>query len=266
MALDIRSTHADQGKVFDVADPELHGKVIKAGLEVSEIEFDDGAQRYVSNVHLRAVEVVADELSQLNPSSAVSEIIRRGQEAMARKRRAWDDWLAIAEALQAGRADVMSSLHTNKPHGRRYENAMGEWLIAHSFKEIDKGTRKRLLDCLEHKAEIEKWRSRLTDSERFAFNHPDTVLRKWKAATVVPDPNAPPCISPMQKINDALAAVIEERDRYKREVEQGGGDLWTAQDRPRDIARIIIAKLSKDKAQKVARAILEVLKKEERRQ
>ena len=91
MALDIRSTHADQGKVFDVADPELHGKVIKAGLEVSEIEFDDGAQRYVSNVHLRAVEVVADELSQLNPSSAVSEIIRRGQEAMARKRRAWDD-------------------------------------------------------------------------------------------------------------------------------------------------------------------------------
>jgi hypothetical protein len=95
-----------------------------------------------------------DELSQLNPSR-VSEIVRLGQEAMARKR-AWDDWLVIAEALQIGRAEIMHELHTNDPHGRRYEKAMSNWLIAHSFKEIDKGTRKRLLDCLKHKIEIEK--------------------------------------------------------------------------------------------------------------
>jgi hypothetical protein len=201
----------------------------------------------------------ADELSQLN-SSLNSEIVRLGQEAMSRKRRGWDDWLLIAEALQVGRTDVMHELHTNEAHGSRFEKAMGEWLVANSFKEIDKGTRKRLLDCLKHKIEIEKWRARLTDAERFKFNHPDAVLRKWKAATVISDPNAPVRVSPMRKLKDELVAVIEERDRYKREVDRGGGDVWTPEDTPKKIAEIMIGKLSKWKAEKVAREILDTLK------
>ena len=35
---------------------------------------------------------------------------------------------------------------------------MAEWLVTNGFKEIDKGTRGRLLDCLKHLAEIEAWR------------------------------------------------------------------------------------------------------------
>jgi hypothetical protein len=248
---------AGQDKVFDVADPDLHGKVVKAGPEVSEVRFEDGAERNVPNVHLRAVAVADDGLSQLNPSS---EIVRLGQEAMARKRRAWEDWLAIAAALQFGRTEVMRELHTNETAGRRFEKAMSDWLITHSFKEIDKGTRSRLLECLKHKAEIEKWRSCLTNSERFAFNHPDTILRKWKASTVVPDPNAPKKPSPMQKIKDELVAVIEERDRMRREIERGGGDLWVAEDRPRDIADVIFRKVGKAKAEKIARELLNAVK------
>jgi hypothetical protein len=205
-----------------------------------------------------------DELSQLNPS-LVSEIVRLGQEAMARKRRAWNDWLAIAEALQIGRAEVMHELQTNQPRGCRYEKAMGRWLIAHSFKGIDKGTRKRLLDCLKHKTEIEAWRARLTDAERFAFNHPDTVLRKWKAAAAVPDLNAPQKVSAVQKLKDSLVNLQEENDRMKREIERGGGDLWSADDRLQDIARVILGKLNKTKAEKVAREILNALKVASRR-
>jgi hypothetical protein len=259
-AVDIRSAVADQAnRVFDIADPDQFGKIVRAGSEVSEVRFDDGAERNVPNDHLRAVEAVDDGLSQPNPSP-VSEIIRLGQEAMARKRRAWDDWLAIAEALQAGRTEVMRSLHTNEPRGRRYEKAMGEWLVANSFKEIDKGTRKRLLDCLTHKTEIAAWRARLTDGERFAFNHPDTVLRKWKAATVVPNPDAPAKISPVQKWKEAVVTLQEENDRMKREIERGGGDLFTADDRPRDIVRVLIGKLGQTKAEKVAREILKTLR------
>jgi hypothetical protein len=245
---------------FDVADPNRHGKILRAGIEVSEVRYDDGgAERNVTNRHLRAVEATDDGLRQLNPS--VSEVVRLGQEAMARKRRGWDDWLAIAEALQFGRTEVTHALHTNEPRGRRFEKAMSEWLIAHSFKEIDKGTRSRLLDCLKYKIEIEKWRVRLTDAERFAFNHPDTVLRKWKAATVIPDPNAPVKVSPHQKLKDSLIALQEDNDRMKREIERGGGDLWSADDRPKDIARVIVGKLTKAKAEKVAHEILTALKK-----
>jgi hypothetical protein len=200
-----------------------------------------------------------DELSQLNPSP-ISKIVRLGQEAMVRKRRAWDDWLAIAEALQVGRAEVMHELHTNDPHGRRYEKAMSNWLIAHSFNEIDKGIRKRLLDCLKHKIEIAEWRARLTDAERFSFNHPDTVLRKWKAATAVPDPNAPQKVSAVQKLKDELVSVVKELDRYKREVERGGGDLWDRADHVKDIAKVMIDQLGKAKVEKVAHTILAALK------
>jgi hypothetical protein len=256
MSLDIQPPVTDQGgKVFDIADPDLHGKLLKAGPEVSEVRFDDGAQRYVTNVHLR---VVDDGLSQLNPVQP-DQIIRRGQEALARLRRTWSDWIEVAEALAVGRTEVMRELHTNSPTGRRYEKAMAEWLAAHSFKTIDKGTRHRLLECLQHKTEIEAWRSRLTENERDRFNHPDTVLRKWKT-TAIPKADAEPKVSPMQKLKDELVVVVEERDRMKREIESGGGDLWSADDRPQDIARVILGKLSKTKAEKVAREILNALK------
>jgi hypothetical protein len=250
MSLDIQPPVTDQGgKVFDIADPDLHGKILKADPEVSEV-------RYVTNVHLR---VVDDGLSQLNPVQP-DQIIRRGQEALARLRRTWSDWMEVAEALAVGRTEVMRELHTNSPTGRRYEKAMGEWLAAHSFKTIDKGTRHRLLECLQHKTEIEGWRSRLTENRRDRFNHPDSVLRKWKQTTAIPKANAEPKVSPMQKLKDELVVVVEERDRMKREIESGGGDLWSADDRPNDIARVILGKLSKTKAEKVAREILAALK------
>ena len=211
---------------------------------------------HIPTAHLRTV--VDDGLSQHNPS-AVSEIVRLGQEVMAGKRRAWDDWLAIAEALQVGRTDVMRELHTNDPHGRRFEKAMGEWLLAYGFKEIDKGTRSRLLECLKHKVEIEAWRSRLTAAEQFTFGHPDTVLRKWKASTVVPDPSAPPRVSPVQKLKDSVVALHEENGRMRREIERGGGDLWSAEDRAQDIAKVIFGKLNRSKAERVARAILKMV-------
>ena len=119
-------------------------------------------------------------LGQPNPLTT-DEVIRRGQEAMERKRRSFDDWMLIAEALQVGRTEVMRVLHTNKPTGARYEKAMGEWLFTRSFHLIDKCTRNHLLECLRHRIEIAKWRAALTEAERFNFNHPTNVLRKWKS-------------------------------------------------------------------------------------
>jgi hypothetical protein len=68
-------------------------------------------------------------------------------------------------------------------------------------------------------------------------------------------------VSAYQRQQQELVAVIEERDRYKRELERGGGDLWTPDDTPKAIAEIMLVKLSKTKAEKVARAILAALKK-----
>jgi hypothetical protein len=77
---------------------------------------------------------------------------------------------------------------------------------------------------------------------------------------VIPKADAEPKPSAMQKLKDSVAALSEENDRMKREIERGGGDLWCPEDRPRDIANVIVAKLTRAKAEKVAREILSVLK------
>ena len=44
----------------------------------------------------------------------------------------------IAEALAIGRTESMQKSGTDKPRGKRYEKAIGEWLRTHSFRGIDK--------------------------------------------------------------------------------------------------------------------------------
>jgi hypothetical protein len=195
-------------------------------------------ERGAENDHAEPQVTAGDGLAQDNPSRPTEhqEKVRLGQEAMARQRRGWDDWMAIGEALAVGRAEVMRKVGTNEPIGRRYEKAMAEWLVANSFKEIDKGTRSRLLDCLEHRTEIEAWRSVRTGSERFRFNHPNTVFRKWKAATTVPDANAKPRTSPVAKLKESIALLSEENESLRRKIERDGGDLTSMAEGPNDIA------------------------------
>jgi hypothetical protein len=179
-----------------------------------------------------------DGLAQDNPSRPAEhqEKVRLGQEAMARQRRGWDDWMAIGEALAVGRAEVMREVNTNRPTGRRYEKAMANWLIEHAFHEIDPATRSRLLACVKHRTEIERWRAVLPDPERFRFNHPNTVFRKWKAATSVPDPSAKPKTSPFAKLKESIALLSEENERMRREIARDGGDLNSKAESPNDVA------------------------------
>ena len=63
-----------------------------------------------------------------------------------------------------------------------------------------------------------------------------------------------------QKLQDSVTTLQEENDRMRREIERGGGDLWTKDDRPKDIARLMIGKLGKSKAAKLADEIRKALK------
>ena len=209
---------------------------------------------------------ISDGLCCHNPSELK---VRLGQEAMARQRRRWVDFMIIAEALDVGRAEVMRDLHTNQPTGRRYEKAMGEWLVANGFKDIDKGTRCRLLECLRVREQIERWRALLTDGERFKLNHPDAVLRKWKAATAIPDPNARPKPSPYARLKDANIELQLHRLKQHGDgnaftkddkIETADGDLWKPTDTAADIADVMVATLSPAKAERTAREILKRVK------
>jgi hypothetical protein len=141
--------------------------------------------------------------------------IRRGQEAWKRHKddATWSDWLAIGQALAIGRQDAMAAAGTNAPSGKGYNIAFGEWLARHHFDDIDKGDRSRLLDVMSNLPAIEAWRARLPQTDRLRLNHPNSVLRKWKADTVVKPPK-----EPKPTLRDSVANLSEENAAKDRRI------------------------------------------------
>jgi hypothetical protein len=76
-------------------------------------------ERAAENDHAEPQVTAGDGLTQDNPSRPPEhqEKVRLGQEAMARQRRGWDDWMAIGDALAVGRAEVMRKVGTNATFG-----------------------------------------------------------------------------------------------------------------------------------------------------
>ena len=165
----------------------------------------------------------SDGLTQVNPSRSQQDEgkIQRGREAFQRQQRGWEDWMAVAEVLIIGRAEVMLTANTSDPRGKRYQKDMGVWLIENGFKGLDKSIRSRLLKCLEDRGEIEKWRATLTEPERLRYNHPNTVLRKWKSRTILATTKRK---SRTAEFNETVQRLEDENFALRRRKEVGQTD------------------------------------------
>lgn len=110
--------------------------------------------------------------------------IEKGRAAWARIQQDahWQDWVITGKALMIGRQDAMREAHTNKPEGGAYTRAFSAWLAAHGFGDMDKGTRARLLYCIDDLDRITAWRAGFATNQRRDYNHPSTVWRKYEAS------------------------------------------------------------------------------------
>ena len=141
-------------------------------------------------------------------------VSRQGSEAWQRlsKDANWSDWLQVGEALQVGRELAMNKAETNKPEGKGYNTAFGEWLIKYKLDTLDKGARSRLFDVMAYLPEIEKWRQTLTLTERLKLNNPHSVLRRWKASTQIKT------TADKSTLRDSVIALSEENHKLKELV------------------------------------------------
>src|SRR5215471_3005212 len=96
--------------------------------------------------------------------------------------------------------------------------AFGEWLQRYKLDDMDKGDRSRLFQVMDNLGQIEEWRKTLTLTERLKLNHPNAVLRKWKAH-MAPEPRTESG-EPKPTLRDSVVNLSEERDALKRELAQ----------------------------------------------
>ena len=180
------------------------------------------------------------------------EIIRSGQEAWTRLKteRCREDWFAVAEAIQEGRRVAMIGAKTNQPRGSLYDSVFGDWLKEKGFDAIDKGDRKRLLDCLAHRSEIETWLATLPAKKRLRVNHPNTIWRGWKKTTVKATKNSTQ-LSHLAKLRQEVVRLEEENRHFR----SAGDDLFSVHDSAADITWLLADRLSRLSPTKVRQVV-----------
>jgi hypothetical protein len=196
--------------------PSVNGqsRTTKTSLDPLTVEFPNGLKNTV-------ITEGVDGLSQVNPSRPPEdeETIRRGREAFKRQQFAWNDWMAIGDAFVIGQTESMLLANTNKPEGKRYQKAIDVWLIENGFKGLDKSVRSRLRKCCEYRDKIEKWRATLTESERFRYNHPNTVYRKWEKSRLPGTTTKRK--STFATLKESVQRLEEENADLKRNMQSG---------------------------------------------
>jgi hypothetical protein len=142
-------------------------------------------------------------------------VCRQGMQAWQRlkKEKSWGDWIKVGEAHLVGRDWAMNQAGANQPRGKAYNMAFGEWLQKYKFSDMDKGDRSRLFEVMDNLPMIEEWRRILTLTDRLRLNHPNAVLRKWKAAVEPEKPN-----SNKPTLRDSVANLSEEGAAKDREI------------------------------------------------
>jgi hypothetical protein len=144
---------------------------------------------------------------------------------LKRDNKTWHNWLAVGEALLAGRDWAMSQANRNHPSGRGYSMAFGEWLKRFKLHDMDKGDRARLFKVMDDLPAIEEWRGSLHPAQRAQLNHPNSVLRKWQAETRDKDPNTKKRSKLTESVRDLdeqvalLKSQLADREAHIAELE-----------------------------------------------
>jgi hypothetical protein len=149
-----------------------------------------------------------------------SEVISAGRDAWSRvqdrARRSWPDWVLIGHAIQLGRAHALQVSGAKTPHGTKYTKAMAAFLAENGLSGIGQQVRWRLLSCMDHLADIEKWREGLPQEDRDRWSHPDSIWMHY-CRDYAPDRRTEP-----RKITHS---VVSAKRNSNGVVVNPGGDI-----------------------------------------
>jgi hypothetical protein len=168
---------------------------------------------------------------------------------------AYNDWMAVGEALDIGRTECMRLAYPNEPRGRAYNETFSKWLTGNGFADIDKGTRSRLDEIMRNRPAIETWRATLASNERQRINHPSSIWRKWQASCTGAKSEDEPRVSTTDSRQLENARLQEEVARIRAD----DGERISSKDTARNIAEFWYRELSESKFAEVLKIGKELL-------
>jgi hypothetical protein len=194
------------------------------------------------------------------PSLSHEEIIYvdKAREALAAMKQTFENWSVIARALKSLRdkADRIGGRFTFD-RLREREGLGGKRRDGTDI--LNKTRVSRLLAILEHLSEVEAWRAKLTDKQRFDWASPEAVFRHCPvfAKPKSDDDTAEKPLTPAQQDRQALAAALEEIERLKK---LKADERFTPTDTADNVANTIVGMFTPGKAKAIAEGILAKLK------
>jgi hypothetical protein len=131
---------------------------------------------------------VAKSGPRLKVDDVPADLLARGEAAWKRRKanapREYDDWIDVGETLWAGKQRAIKI--AGRFRGPTYNSTFSAWLKQTQLKEIRKDVRADLLQLMERRREIEKWRDGLPEVECLSLNHPTCIMRayrEWKCSS-----------------------------------------------------------------------------------
>jgi hypothetical protein len=185
------------------------------------------------------------------------------------RNRAWGEWMTIGEGLMEGRRWAMQKAGTNKPEGKGYAAAYGEWLARYRVDDMDKSDRAKLLQLMEERPAVEAWRGSLGTEERLNLNNPTSVWRRWHATTRVTKPKSRAAALSagessrarglIEEYQERIAELEQERDAARHDE----GSLFDLKkDSPTSIATAVVGNVSETKAKAIMAEMKKLLAKQ----
>jgi hypothetical protein len=185
----------------------------------------------------------------LDHASSSHVIIERARQAISRliEGRTRQDWFDIGDALALGRTVVKTRANIKTPNGAQHARLYSAWLAEvglANIDKIDKSTRARLLDLVDHKPDVLKWLATVPLNKQLEWNHPRTLWQHWQKSKISINTKLEKPTSHTAKLKESIASLSEENQRLKS---LNGGNAFTSKDRPADVVRILVSTFSSSK-------------------
>jgi hypothetical protein len=222
----------------------------------------------------RSIALTLDNIEQTELTVSERDVLEQASETCKRLGAGahLDEWLSLTHAVRIIRHLAMKLNHVNRPEGRGYAESFGQLMQRHGLDKFDKTTITALLwldDDPERMRILREVRESMTPGERVRLNSPISARQRVEKVLKARDTGTEdrqrdsPVTMLKRKVAELERNLAEAQARLARKDDGSLFDLKN--DGTEDIVAAMLANVSSHKAEAIAKALAEAVKKKRQR-